>query len=573
MRPDEKKNRYHLPNGLDSASPVGYRRRVSMSQDEAEQAVKLLSLGRPEGFVADAELPTEGELFEEASLGVMTSRQSTNYRGHRQTTLGPSDSARLADELHRLTGLEAPVLDDATHTHLVFSRPYRTPFTLLLTFIGHKPLGSLLTVPLRAIEKKLLHRDDIPTIGYLQQLHVGVLADAMERAAAIASGGRRRAQVHMAPFLGKALEENRAQIRAIETRFGSLTAADRRAGWRLALVAQVGQVDDDELGIEEPTYRKIGANLMACRSERIQPGVNQEDKAPSVYQNRQDMVVPEELRIQSGRACYNAFAHWTGIDRERCKELMLLDRVDVLTEGGKHKLRAIRGELADVTDKIIDGLPLWADLVSGFALSRNAKRGKKAFALAGQRIYVGGLDRAEVAAAGLDWQRAVRAVGAGAARGALYAEMMGCTEVPDSCDLLAGICLMAGPVNQNDIGKQFFGSEDLLCHAFPDKDPTSLLVWTLKAKTVADPVGNEEQLLNEGQKGALVDLRPGPHEVVQLKKGARFEPMRRRGGQLNRERAFGEVGNFVGDPDGRDIPGNQGARWPAKWRERSVWEG
>jgi hypothetical protein len=33
-------------------------------------------------------------------------------------------------------------------------------------------------------------------------------------------------------------------------------------------------------------------------------------------------------------------------------------------------------------------------------------------------------------------------------------------------------------------------------------------VWTVKAKTVADPIGNEEQLMNPAQKGALVDLRP-----------------------------------------------------------------
>ena len=43
---------------------------------------------------------------------------------------------------------------------------------------------------------------------------------------------------------------------------------------------------------------------------------------------------------------------------------------------------------------------------------------------------------------------------------------------------------------------------DLLQSAYPDAAPTSLLVWTLKAKTVADPIGNEEQLMNPKRKGA-----------------------------------------------------------------------
>ena len=186
-QPGEKKTRYHVPRALESTSPVGYRERVSMSKDEADQAMELLSLERPTSFIDPASPVTEHELFEETSLGVMTSRQSTNYRGHKQVTLGPEDSRKMTAMLRRLDGKFARPLDGAEYTHVVFSRPYRTPFTLLLTFIGHKPIVSLFTVLERALKKKLAHVDDIPSIGYLQQLHVGILADAMERAALIAS--------------------------------------------------------------------------------------------------------------------------------------------------------------------------------------------------------------------------------------------------------------------------------------------------------------------------------------------------------------------------------------------------
>ncbi len=149
---------------------------------------------------------------------------------------------------------------------------------------------------------------------------------------------------------------------------------------------------------------------------------------------------------------------------------------------------------------------------------------------------------------------------------------MGVVELPEDCDLLAGICLMAGPVNQNDIGKAFFGHSDLLSKAFPDRDPTSLLVWTLKAKTVADPVGNEEQLLNKARKGALVDLRGGPHDLVKLLRKGRLEPMRRRNGRVNGERAFHDQDNFVVAPDGREVPGNRGSPWPRAWASETLWE-
>jgi hypothetical protein len=319
--------------------------------------------------------------------------------------------------------------------------------------------------------------------------------------------------------------------------------------------------DEQVVGVPRATWRKIGANLMAFRSERIQPGVNQEEKAPAPYQTRQTMDVPDDLTVMAGRAAYNAFAHWSGCDRERAKDLLLLERIDVLTPNGVRRLREVREMLDGVTDRIMGSLPTWADLPTGRALSRNAARGKKAFALAGQRIYIGGLSRREVEQEGIAWELAVRALGAAAARGAQVAEWMGVVDLPEGCDLLAGICLMAGPVNQNDIGKAFYGQRDLLADQFPGRDPTSLLVWTLKAKTVADPIGNEEQLLNAARRGALVDLRPGPHEVVHLRRAGTLGPLRREGERVNEERAFSDVGNFVTDPDGREIEGNRGTPW------------
>jgi hypothetical protein len=94
----------------------------------------------------------------------------------------------------------------------------------------------------------------------------------------------------------------------------------------------------------------------------------------------------------------------------------------------------------------------------------------------------------------------------------------------------------------------------------------------VKAKTVADPIGNEEQLLNPAQKGALVDLRMGPHEAVSLRVGEAFVPLRRHEGELNAERAFGDVGNFVTDPSGADIPGNRGTPWPEALRRAVVFQ-
>jgi hypothetical protein len=549
-----KRTRYSLPTGLQSSSPVGYRTRISLTRAETQEALRLLSLQRPTAFVPGASL-TDEALFEESSLGVLSARQSTNFRGHRQITLGPQDS-KLAAERLRTLDVEAPVLDGATHTHIVLTRPYRTPFTLLLTFIGHPPIASLLTVPIRAWRKRFHHADDIPTIGYLQQLHVGVLADAMERAAVLASEGRRRAQIFMKPFTGR---KPHPELEAL----AGLTDSDRRAGWQIALVAQVGvAIADERVDIRATTCRKVGANLMAFRSERIQPGVNQEEKAPAPYQSRQDMDVPEELVVMAGRAAYNAFAHWTHCDRERSKDLLLLERVDVLSPNGKTRLREIRKQLADVTDQVVRRIPKWIDWPTGRAFSRNANRGRKAFALAGQRIYIVGLSRQEMDDENIDWDLAVRAVGAACARGALVGELLGATEIPEGCDLLGGICLMAGPVNQNDIGKSFYGGTDLLAGAFPDRDPTALLVWTLKAKTVADPIGNEEQLMSEARKGALVDLRPGPHDAISIRVNGSLRPFRQRDGQTSEARAYADQDNFVTDPKGTEIPGNRGRPWP-----------
>ena len=551
---------------MDSASPVGYRTRLSLTRGEAEQAVRLMSMEQPTAFGPAVEI-TEAALFEEVSLGVLTSRQSTNYRGHRQTTCGPEDSGWIARVLRDMGHEDA--LDGACMTHIVLSRPYRTPFTMLLTLTGHKPISSLITVPLRIWRKRYRGAHDIPTIGYLQDLHLGVLAESIERAAVLASGGERRANVFIGPF---DRQDHPGPIAELE-RICGLTEKERFEGWNVAMIAQVGVAAEGEaIDIPDATCRKLAANLLAFRSERIQPGVNAEDKAPEQYQGRQDMDVPDELTVQAGRAGYNAFHRWTGLHRERAKELLLLDRIDVLTPGGKERLREVRKELNDITDWVIRDMPLWADLPVGKAFSRNANRGRKAFALTGQRIYVAGLSRAEVEDLGLNWQTAIRALGASAARCAFKAEIMGATEIPEGCDMLGGICLMAGPVNQNDIGKQCYGGADLLGPNHAHRNPTSLLVWSLKAKTIADPIGNEEQLLNAARKGVLVDLRPGPHDVVTLRQAAKLSPMRRRGGRLNAERAFGDQGNFVIDPQGVEIPGNRGSAWPSAWRSEVLWE-
>jgi hypothetical protein len=565
----EKRTRYTLPKGLQSGSPIGYRTRISMTQAEADEASVLFALSRPAGFVA-GETVLERELFDEVSLGVLSARQSTNFRGHKQVSFGPADSAKMAGILRTMKGVEADVLDNTAMTHVVLTRPYRTPFTLLLTFVGHSMGLNVMTVPWRALSKRFMHADDVPSIGYLQHLHLGILADAMERAAVIASAGRRQAQIFMAPFSDKEARKANKAAMAELSRMCGLDAADAAEGWRIGLVAQVGAVAEP-VALSAATARKVGGNLMAFRSERIQPGVNAEESAPSAYQNRQDMDVPEELAFMAARAAYNSFSHWTGCEREQAKQLLLLERIDVLTDGGKERLRAIRRDNNGITDALIANLPLWADLPMGKALSRNANRGRKAFALVGQRIYIGGLDKEEVKAAGLDSTVACQAIGAASSRSAKLCELAGCIDLPADCDLLVGTCLMAGSVNQNDIGKQFYGYSDLLAGAYEGKDPTSMIVWTLKAKTVADPLGNEEQLMNPRRKGALVDLRPAPHQIVTLRVDDRLVPMRKAAGRTSQERAFADAQNFVLGPDGRHIPGNPGSAWPRRLADAPAW--
>ena len=273
----------------------------------------------------------------------------------------------------------------------------------------------------------------------------------------------------------------------------------------------------------------------------------------------------------AARAAYNSFVHWTGCDREDAKKLMLMERIDVLTPGGKSRLRQIRKDNNSITDALIANLPLWADLSLGKALSRNANRGRKAFALVGQRIYVGGLDKSALTERDLDPTFACQAIGAASSRSAQVCELSGCIDLPSDCDLLVGTCLMAGPVNQNDIGKQFYGYDDLLLGAHPNNTPTSMIVWTLKAKTISDPLGNEEQLLNTKRKGALVDLRPAPHEVVAVRIDGRVQPFRQQAGRTSQERAFADQGNFVRGPGGVEIPGNLGSAWPKALAQVPVW--
>ncbi|MGB1699853.1 MAG: hypothetical protein ACPHRO_07870, partial [Nannocystaceae bacterium] len=502
-----KRDRYCLPLGVQSGSPIGYRTRLSMTEEEVGAMLPLLALRPPTAF-DPCPAPTEEELFEEASLGVLSSRQSTNFRGQRQVTVGPDQLPELDAALSQMGGLEDAPLSGAGYAHVVLARPYRTPFTLLLTFVGHRRVRSLATVPRRAIRKRRYFEPDIPTIGYLTDLHLGILADGLERAVVIASEGRRRAQTFVRPFCGAHRRENRGPIRRLERLVG-LTRAERRQGWRVEMVTRVGgAVAEERMEAPTATWRKMGANLLSFRSERIQPGVNQETTAPPEYQERQQMDVSEDFAYQAGRAAFNAFTRWTKIDRASAQALLMLDRIDVLSPGGKSRLRALRGKLNAVTDRVVAEMPKWADVPLRGALTRNAERGRKAFALAGQRIYVAGLSLREVEAARIPLQLALRGVGASAARGALYVELMGVLDIPEDCDMLGGCCIMAGPVNQDDIGRTHYGMEDMLSRAYPERLPTSLLVWTLKAKTVADPIGNEEQLLNAKRKGALVDLRP-----------------------------------------------------------------
>ncbi len=566
-------DRYALPKELHSPSPIAYRNRISLTEEEAKWAMPLLSITPPQAFVEGPSI-IEQELFEESSLGILSSRQSTNYLGQKQRTFGPKESQKIYDILSQMKGhLNAP-LSGSAYTHIILSKPYRTPFTMLLTLAGHKPLLSLLTVPWRIISKKFFKAVDIPTIGYLQDLHLGILADGLERAVVVSSAGKRKALVHSHAFCGQLREENRKQIAEL-TKLCDLSSKEKSEDWEVSMVVQVGYVDQKEHVDLGGLHRKIAANMLAFRSERIQPGVNHEPKAPAQYHQRQEMDVPEELTVMAGRAGYNAFCRWTNTDRERAKDLLLLDRVDVLTSNGKERLRKIRRTLGEATDCLIRDLPLWVDLPAARAFSKNAARGRKAFALTGQRIYITGLSQPELEKEKIEWSIAVRACGAATARASLYAEFMGCVNIPEGADLLAGTCIMAGPVNQNDIGKTYYGHPDLLDETMSNRHPTSLLVWTLKAKTIADPIGNEEQLMNVKKKGALVDLRSGPHQLVSVYQGQGFKAMRvaKQGEKMvyNEERAFADFADFVTSPDGTEILYNAGHAWDAGLSQMKLW--
>jgi hypothetical protein len=410
--PGEKRGRYHLPTHLDTASPVGYRVRVPLTTAEAEIGLQLLALDRPSGF-APTPAPTEGELFEEHALGVLSARQSTNYRGQKVVTLGPEKAAKLLPLLARLDGREAEPLAGAAYTHVVFSRPYRTPFTMLLT---------------------------------------------------------------LAP-----------------------------TSWRF-------------------------------RSERIQPGVNQEPKAPPAYQERPGAWTSLRRAARAGRP--RGLQRLRALDRLRsataaktcsCSSASTCSREAPANASACATVATCCAERAP-TASCQHPLP-GPTSPPGARFSRNAARGRKAFALAGQRIYVGGLSRREVEAAGLDFERAVRAFGAAASRSALVRELMGVDRDPRRLRP-ARRHLPHGRTRQPERHRQaVLRLRRPARRGLPGREPTSLLVWTLKAKTVADPIGNEEQLLNAARKGALVDLRCGSARGGLAAPPAQLEPMRSRDGR------------------------------------------
>jgi hypothetical protein len=143
-----KRDRYALPSQLESSSPIGYRTRISLSMEDAQAYMPLLTLTPPQSFVEGMDPPSEQSLFEESSLGILSSRQSTNFYGQKQRTLVGDDHVKITQLLSQLKG-NSPVLNQATYTHVILSRAYRTPFTMLLTLAGHKPVLSLLSVPWR----------------------------------------------------------------------------------------------------------------------------------------------------------------------------------------------------------------------------------------------------------------------------------------------------------------------------------------------------------------------------------------------------------------------------------------
>ena len=81
----------------------------------------------------------------------------------------------------------------------------------------------------------------------------------MERAAILASDGRQQANILIAPFsCAQRQRANHAILQRIGKRIG-LTAAERRQGWRIRLVAQVGTTPEPA-GLPAELCRKIAAN-------------------------------------------------------------------------------------------------------------------------------------------------------------------------------------------------------------------------------------------------------------------------------------------------------------------------
>ena len=86
-----KASRHTLPKSLKSSSPVGFRNRISLTEEEAQALSPLFSLRPPVAFEPPEPI-SEQALFEESTLGILSSRQSTNYKGLKQFTVGPKES-------------------------------------------------------------------------------------------------------------------------------------------------------------------------------------------------------------------------------------------------------------------------------------------------------------------------------------------------------------------------------------------------------------------------------------------------------------------------------------------------
>jgi len=578
--PGEKRSRHHLPERLESSSPLGYRTRVSLAPEEARLALALPSRAEARRFM-DTATPyrtLESTLFEEAALGVLVSRQSTNFFGQRQVTLGPSWSGKVEALLDALEGREGAVLRGAAHTHLWLGRPYQTPFTALLTFVGHPPLADVLTVPFRALRKGVAGHADIPSIGWLPHVHAGILSEQVSRAVALAHAGRMGVRTFLRPFVGEAAQRNAPLLSDLEKAAGLNVLDTRLGGWRLMGVTQVGvlppgdrlpfaDLDDALPNGRSRMARRIAATAMAFRSERVLPGhllgVELPENVPWIYREPEETTVPQALMDEVLRAARDAFEERLGYGvPEGVRDALLVHEIDTTSAPGQTEITLIRQELDEVTQRIRKNLPVWADAVSLGALARLVEQGTKAFALSGQRVVIFGLDGELLRGTGVDFEHAVRAVGAAIARACWIFEIAGSTEIPEGADLLGGVCAMAGPVNLNDIGKSFYGHADLLRRNYGQGLPTSLAVVCFKAKTPADPIGNEEQLLNRTKRGPLVDLRKGPHEAVALRASPESRVVPMRADPVSRERAFHDVGNFVAGPDGREIEGNRGVPYP-----------